>query len=105
MARRRANYRQWATALAGLPGGRALFPELAETCVPYMFPLLLTEADPLFFQLKQAALPIWRWDEMAVSDCAVAAGYRLRLLHLPCHQDLNAAQMAWMTALVAKALA
>lgn len=105
IARRRANYQQWAAALRGLPGGRPLFTDLPEACVPYMFPLLLTQADPLFFQLKQAALPIWRWDEMAVSDCTVAASYRLQLLHLPCHQDLDPAQMAWMTALVAKALA
>jgi hypothetical protein len=48
-----------------------------------------------------AGVPIWRWDDMAVSDCAVATHYRLHLLHLPCHQELTAEQMAWMTHTVA----
>jgi perosamine synthetase len=104
-ARRRAHYRQWQQALAGLDGGRALFPDLPADCAPYMFALLVDRPDPVFFQLKQAGMPIWRWDEMAVSPCPVAAAYRLQLLHLPCHQDLGPAQLDWMTALAAKALA
>jgi hypothetical protein len=65
-----------------------------------MFPLLISRPDPDFFRLKQAGLPIWRWDDMAVSACPVAAGYRTQLLHLPCHQGLSDAQMNWMLALV-----
>lgn len=102
---RRRHYRAWADAVAGLRGGAALFPALAAECVPYMFPLLISAPDPQFFDLKQAGVPIWRWDEMAVSDCPIAAKYRLHLLHLPCHQSLTAAQMRWMTATVAEVLA
>jgi perosamine synthetase len=103
--KRRANYRQWQDALAGNAGARALFEALPADCAPYMFALLVERPDPVFFQLKQAGMPIWRWDEMAISGCPVATRYRLGVLHLPCHQDLDPAQMAWMTALVRKALA
>lgn len=61
--------------------------------------------DPFFFALKHAGLPVWRWDDMAVSDCGVADRYRLHLLHLPCHQGLSGAQMTWMTSLVKEVLA
>lgn len=104
-ALRRRHYQQWSAALAGLAGARVLFPVLPDDCAPYMLPLLVERPDPVFFVLKQAAVPIWRWDEMAISDCPVARRYRTHLLHLPCHQDLSAAQLAWMVAQVKKALA
>jgi len=104
-ALRRHHYQQWTAALAGVPGARVLFAQLPDGCAPYMLPLLVERPDPVFFMLKQAAVPIWRWDEMAISDCPVARRYRTSLLHLPCHQDLSAAQLAWMVAQVKKALA
>ncbi|MGH8855417.1 MAG: DegT/DnrJ/EryC1/StrS family aminotransferase, partial [Telluria sp.] len=102
---RRQRYRQWLDAVSGLTKARALFPVLPDTCAPYMFPLLISCPDPDFFRLKQAGLPIWRWDDMAVSPCAVAARYRTQLLHLPCHQRLSNGQMDWMLALVREVLA
>lgn len=102
---RRLRYRQWLDAMAGLPHARALMPVLPDTCAPYMFPLLISRPDPDFFRLKQAGLPIWRWDDMAVSGCPVAERYRTELLHLPCHQGLSDAQMVWMLALVREVLA
>lgn len=73
-------------------------------CAPYMFPLYLERPDPDFFLLKKMGLPIFRWDEMAVSECAVAADYRLRLLHLPCHQTLSEQQMQWMISVLGEVL-
>jgi perosamine synthetase len=102
---RRANYRRWLAATSALTGARPLFAELPPDCTPYMFPLLIAAPDPHFFQLKQLGMPIWRWDDMAVSDCAVAAKMRLHLLHLPCHQSLSDAQMAWMTSSLADVVA
>jgi hypothetical protein len=102
--RRRARYRQWLDAVAPLAHARALAPALPEDCAPYMFPLLISRPDPDFFRLKQAGLPIWRWDDMAVSGCAVAGSYRTRLLQLPCHQGLGDAQMGWMLGLVREVL-
>lgn len=102
---RRANYFRWSEAVAGLREGKALFAALPADCAPYMFALRITQPDQQFYQLKQAGVPIWRWDDMAVSDCPVAADYRLHLLHLPCHQSLTPSQMEWMTAAVAQVLA
>lgn len=101
---RRSNYRRWVEAVAPLPRCQALFPELEENCVPYMFPLYIDHPNPHFYILKHLGVPIWRWDEMAVSACPVAADYRLRVLHLPCHQALGAGEMAWLTATVAEVM-
>jgi dTDP-4-amino-4,6-dideoxygalactose transaminase len=94
---RRNNYRQWLDAVRFLPHCRPLFDELPDDVVPYMFPLYVEYPTPHFFVLKQLGLPIWRWDEMAVSNCVLAMDYRLHLLHLPCHQSLSRAEMRWMT--------
>lgn len=94
--RRRANYGRWSAAVAHLPRCFALKPELTDACVPYMFPLLIDRPDIDFQRLKFLGMPVWRWDDMAVSACDVAMNYRSRLLHLPCHQELSAAQMNWM---------
>jgi perosamine synthetase len=104
-ARRRANYMRWLSATCKLGSANALFDTLPPDCTPYMFPLLLQAPDPHFFQLKQLGMPVWRWDDMAVSPCSVAARMRLHLLHLPCHQSLSELQMDWMTSTVAQVLA
>jgi hypothetical protein len=95
-AKRRRRYAQWAEAVADLPSCRALFPALPQACVPYMFALHVQRPHECFYALKHLGLPIWRWDDMAVSDCAVAQEYRQGVFHLPCHQSLSDAQMRWM---------
>ena len=103
-AARRDNYRSWLKAVESLPGCQALLPYLPADCVPYMFPLLIDSPQTHFHLLKLLGLPVWRWDEMAVSDCPVANKYRLGLLHLPCHQELTQSQMVWMTQVVRQVL-
>lgn len=95
--RRRAHYQAWVEATAGLPGVAPLFPALPPGVAPYMFPLRVDDPSPLFYPLKQMGLPIWRWDDMAISTCEVSQRYRQGVFHLPCHQALDDAQMAWMT--------
>lgn len=104
IGRRQNNYRRWVQAVDALPNCRALFPELPENCAPYMFPLHIDHPAPHFYWLKHLGVPIWRWDEMAVSSCPVAQDYRLHLLHLPCHQTLGDDRMDWMIAAVQKTL-
>jgi perosamine synthetase len=96
VARRRAHYMMWANAVAGLPHCRALLPELQPVNTPYMFPLYLDHPDTHFAPLKRLGMPVWRWDDMALSSCATALDYRTHLLHLPCHQELTDEQMGWM---------
>jgi perosamine synthetase len=104
ISQRRDNYRRWAEATGKASHCRALLADLPENCAPYMFPLYIERPDPHFFWLKQLAVPVWRWDEMAVSDCPIANDYRLHLIHLPCHQSLTERQMDWMIAAVQKTL-
>lgn len=101
---RRAHYRAWLECTASLPHCRPLFPVLPDDTVPYMFPLYIEHPDPHFFALKRLGMPIWRWDEMAISDCALSRRYRLRVLHLPCHQSLSPAELRWMMGAVTKVL-
>lgn len=104
VSKRQANYRRWLDTVANLPNCRPLYPELPEDVVPYMFPLYIDHPMLHFYRLKQLAVPVWRWDEMAISDCPVATDYRLHLLHLPCHQSLNDDEMNWLLAALTKVL-
>lgn len=103
-SRRRARYGQWLQASRRWPGVQPLHPALPDGCVPYMFPLLLQSPQRQFPALKRRAVPLGRWDDMAVSDCPVATRYRTALVHLPCHQAIDDAQMDWMLRTVAAAL-
>lgn len=105
ITRRQENYRRWVQALSDMHNCHGLYPEIPSNVVPYMFPLYLDTPMPHFYWLKQLGVPVWRWDEMAISNCPVAADYRLHLLHLPCHQSLSEYEMAWMLAAVRKTLA
>ena len=93
---RRRNYQRWVDAVSELPHCHALLPRLTDDCVPYMFPLLIDNPDVHFYALKLLGVPVWRWDDMAVSSCKVSSSYRLHLLHLPCHQALSDHQLTWM---------
>lgn len=103
-AARRRRYAQWVQAVAGLPHCRALLPDWHEDDAPYMFPLLIDDPERHFARLKRLGMPIWRWDDMAVSGCAVSARYRLQLLQLPCHQGIADPQMNWMVATLSDVL-
>ena len=102
--RRRRNFEGWADAVSGLPNCNAPFPNLPQNCVPYMFPLYIEHVNPHFYWLKHLGVPVWRWDEIAISDCRIAQDYRLHLVHLPCHQSLSDAQLNWMIATLQKVL-
>lgn len=96
MRLRRENYQHWLAGVADLPSVRPLFPVLPEGAVPYAFALLTDAAGLIFHALKLAGIPIWRWEDVAKTDCPISQDYRLRLLQLPCHQDLNREEIDWM---------
>jgi len=101
-ARRRTNYHRWLAGVRGLTHCKPLYPQLPEGCVPYMFPLYFDNPDRHFHVLMRLGVPIWRWDSIAVSDCPTANDYRLKLLHLPCHQSLTNRDLDWMIEAVRK---
>ena len=102
--RRRSHYRSWLQAVTGLPHCQPLFADLPQDTVPYMFPLRIDHPEKHFYQLKRLGVPVWRWDDIAVSSCAPAMDFRTHLLHLPCHQALTPEQMRWMTGTMAAVL-
>lgn len=104
MARRR-NYQAWLDAIATMPGCHPLFEALPESVVPYMFPLWLDNPERVFFRMKRAGMPIFRWDELAVSRCKVSDRARLSLIHLPCHQGIGKREMCWMVEVLRRSLA
>lgn len=93
---RRANARLWLHFLSTLQGVAPLWPALADDEVPYMVPACLAGRPLAFRRLKRLGMPLGRWDDMVVAECETAASHRLSLVHLPCHQDLSAPEMAWM---------
>lgn len=90
--RRRDHFRWWVEVVDDLPSCRPLFRELEAGMAPYVFPLVLDEPAAHFDRLKLAGVPLYRWDELALSDCRNAAYFREHLVQLPCHQDLESAQ-------------
>lgn len=93
---RRQNYIKLIEGIANLPNIQPLYSELPANVVPYMVPLLLESSESEFDSLKQAGIPIWRWEELAKSDCFISQTYRLKLLHIPCHQDLTQPDIDWI---------
>ena len=85
-------------------GVEPLFSDLPDNVVPYAFPLLIPASGIGFHLLKLAGIPIFRWEDMAITDCAIARDYRVRLLQLTCHQELREEELDWMIRTVQKLL-
>ncbi|ABA58422.1 DegT/DnrJ/EryC1/StrS aminotransferase [Nitrosococcus oceani ATCC 19707] len=96
--RRRMHYRYLSEKLSGLPRTELVFPVLPPGVIPYMFPILLKAPARDFAPLKRLRVPIWRWEEIAYSECLVSQDYRMRLLQIPCHQGLCQSELDWMIA-------
>lgn len=101
---RRANFSALLAGVRELPHCRPLFSALPEGVVPYMFPLLIEQPEHRFHWLKHLGVPMYRWDELAISDCATSNRYRLNLVHLPCHQSMRPDDLAWLLRALAHAM-
>ena len=103
--RRRANYAALNEALCDLPGARALFAALPEGACPWLFPLLVDEPEQLFERLHAAGVPMTRlaetlWPGVDASVCENSVILSRRVLGFPCHQELEADELAWMIATI-----
>ena len=106
---RRAHYQHLATALAGLPGCRPLYPTLPPQACPWLFPLVVDEAEAVFERLHRLGVPMTRfadalWPGVDASVCANSAMLSRQVLAFPCHQELEQDELAWMTASIREAL-
>lgn len=101
VTRRRAHYRRLQDALAGLPGCRPLFPALPDGACPWQFPLLFDAPEPVFARLVEAGVPVVRFgrplaDGIDAALCPYSTAFSERVLALPCHQELRAAELEWI---------
>ena len=102
---------RWHDIVSDLPGIRPLYPVdatpargLGERSVPYVFPAVLADAERAFPAIRRAGIALYRWEELAASECRVSASYRTRLVQLPCHQEIDANTMNQMSERLAEAL-
>ncbi|MEW6760111.1 MAG: DegT/DnrJ/EryC1/StrS family aminotransferase [Pseudomonadota bacterium] len=109
-ALRRRNYARLDAALGSLRGVRALYPSLPPGVCPWVYPLLVTDPEPLFDRLLAAGVPVVRfghplWQGVDEHTCSVSADLSRRVLALPCHQELREDELAWLIDSVRKAAA
>jgi len=90
---RRAHYLRLETVVAKTYPAGMICGLLPTGIVPYVFPLLLRRASD-FHTLRQAGIPIQRWEELASTGCEVSCDYRHKLVQLPIHQAITSSQMA-----------
>ena len=100
---RRANYLRLQASLGGLPGCRALYPDLPAGVVPWVFPLLTDVPAGVFPALRNAGVPVVRfaeflWDGVDATVCANSVALSRRVLQFPCHQELRQPEIDWMVA-------
>ena len=109
VARRRAHYAALQISVAGLAGVRPLHAALPDGACPWMFPLVVDDADAVFTRLHRAGVPLTRfadtlWDGVDASVCANAAFLSRHVLAFPCHQELTDEELGWMIARIREAL-
>lgn len=105
--RRRRHYQLLERAVTGLPGCRPLYPALPPHTVPWLFPLLVDDAETVFARLQAAGVPLVRFGQQlwqGAEHCANAARLGRHVLGLPCHQALTAAELDAIAAALRGAL-
>jgi len=110
VALRRRNYQRLQQALAGLPGCRPLFAALPDEVCPWLFPLLVDDADAVFERIRLRGVPVVRfaerlWPGVDAGRCPDSVRLSRHVLSFPCHQELSEAEFDWMCAHIAGALA
>lgn len=101
VARRRANYLLLEHVLGKLPGCRPLFPQLPQGLCPWLFPLLVDDAETAFNGLCAQGIPVSRfasdlWPHMDPATCANSAVLSRHVLAFPVHQELLDGELAWL---------
>jgi dTDP-4-amino-4,6-dideoxygalactose transaminase len=110
VALRRHNYGRLQQALAGLPGCRPLFAALPDGVCPWLFPLLVDDADAAFVRIRQAGVPVVRfaetlWPGVDESRCPDSVHLSRHVLAFPCHQELDEREFDWLRTHLVEALA
>jgi dTDP-4-amino-4,6-dideoxygalactose transaminase len=109
VALRRAHYAALHAACSTLPGVRPLHAALPDRACPWMFPLIVDDADTVFARLHREGVPMTRfaetlWKGVDAAVCANAVFLSRHVLAFPCHQELTPTELAWMIARIRAAL-
>lgn len=108
VARRRAHFETLFRLTQHLPGARPLFGPLPAQAAPYVMPLWVDDAEPVYAALRAAGCAVFRWDRIwpGVPDFPGDHGalWRNHVLQLLCHQDLDDAMLARTCAVLTKKL-
>jgi perosamine synthetase len=109
VALRRRNYLRLHAALDGLPGCRPLHAALPDGVCPWLFPLVVDDAEGAFARIRQGGLPVVRfaetlWPGVDAARCADSVYLSRHVLAFPCHQELSEPEFDWMCARLAEVL-
>lgn len=96
---RQQNARQLTQALQSSSLGQLLWPQCPSASAPYVLPFVLRDRTG-FDLLRQRGVQVLRWEELAPADCPVSKHYRELLIQLPCHQELSAAALQQLIAVM-----
>lgn len=95
--RRRRHHARLCERLAACRSLRPLAPQLPEGSAPYVFALWADQPDPGYQRLREAGVPVYRWDERwpgtpdLPGDTGLAWSHHV--LQIGCHQDLRDAEV------------
>lgn len=103
--RRQALFRRYQQGLQALEGARPLFADAGTPLAPYVFPLWVDDAEPVYRQLHALNAPVFRWDQLWPGTPADLPGdqgplWSRHVLQLLCHQDLDDAEVERLIALL-----
>jgi dTDP-4-amino-4,6-dideoxygalactose transaminase len=109
VALRRRNYLRLQQALTGLPGCRPLHAALPDGVCPWLFPLLVDDAETVFARVRALAVPVVRfadtlWPGVDAARCPDSVRLSRHVLAFPCHQELNEQEFDWMRARLVEVL-
>jgi dTDP-4-amino-4,6-dideoxygalactose transaminase len=108
VALRRRHYLALQQALEGMPGCRPLFPALPEGACPWIFPVLVEQADAVAASLQADGVPMVRfgaalWPGVDAGVCANSVALGRHLIGFPCHQELREAELEHICAAIRRA--
>src|SRR5690606_20596078 len=107
---RRRRYRRLQQAVSGVPGCRPLHAALPDGVRPWLFPLVVDDAENAFARIRAMGMPVTRfaerlWPGVDATVCAHSAYLSRHVLAFPCHQELSDAEFAWLETNLAGVLA
>ena len=104
IAARRRNYDFMLDQLSSLAHGTPFLGSLPPEAVPYVFVMEIDKPHITHAKLRQAGVPVWRWDELDTDVCAWSNRLSQSLIQLPCHQSLSHNELCELTSRIRNVL-